>query len=106
MLERLKTMLSVLDSSGTLTKSDKAFVKKSYLSVIGSELVTSSGCKNCWKDGLIILIRHLSGSKLKLKFGAVITYQGKHYGHKTITEEITNIVLAEKPELKHLFYGL
>lgn len=106
MLERLKTLKSVLDGSGTLTKSDKAFIKKSYLSVIGSELVTSSGCKNCWKDGLIILIRHLSGSKIRLRAGALVEYQGKTYNHKTITEEITNIVLAENPELKHLFYGL
>lgn len=106
MIERLRTLKSVLDNSGTLTKSDKAFIKKSYFSVIGSELVTSSGCRNCWKDGLIILINKLSGNIPRLRGGCSVEYDGKLYWRHTITEEITQRILAEKPELKHLFYGL
>jgi len=106
MLERLQTMKSVLDQSGMLSKSDKAFIKKTYLSVIGSELVTQSGCKNCWKDGLIILINKLSGNTVKLRAGALVEYQGKMYNHKMLTPEITKYILENNPELKHLFYGL
>jgi hypothetical protein len=106
MLDRLKALKGVLETSGTLTKADKAFIKKNYASQMGHELITKSGCSNCWHDGLILLINKLSGNKLRLNYGAVVHYNGKPYNYKTITDEIQEAVLKENPELKKLFYGM
>lgn len=104
MLERLRTMRAALQSGSALSKSEKQWLKENYRKATGVELKTVKGCTGCWMDGVSQLIIFLSKDTLRLRSGAVIEYNGKVYNKHTITAEITQAVLKDNPELKHLFY--
>lgn len=104
MIERLNQLKSVLDNSGTLSKDDKEFIKSEYLKVQGTALVTQSKCKNCWKDGIAVLIHSLSGSKIRMRAGCVETFNGINYNRHNITDAIAMQIMAQNPETKHNFY--
>lgn len=104
MFERLKLLRGVLLSGGTLSKSEKQWVKDVYLRVVGRVLMTSRGCSSCWSDAIIHLLALLRTDELRLRSGALITHEGKIYNKHTITQDIARRVVALHPELKHLFY--
>lgn len=104
MVERLQSLRGVLLSGGTLTKADKQWVKDTYLKIVGKVLTTSRGCSSCWSDAIIHLLTLLRTDGLKMRSGAVVHYEGKVYNKHTITQDIAKRVIAQNPELKHLFY--
>lgn len=104
MIERLNQLKSVLDNSGTLSKDDKEFIKSEYLKVQGTELITKSKCKNCWKDAIAILIHSLSGKKINMKAGCVEVFNGVIYNPHNITDAIAMQIMAKNPETKRKFY--
>ena len=106
MLTKCYQLKSVLESSGTLSKGDKEFIKEQYLKAIGTELVTKTKCKSCWLDALIIIINALKPDKIRMKAGAVIEHNGKQYNRLNMTDSIAKEILAKNESLKKYFYGL
>lgn len=104
MVERLQSIRSVLLSGSTLSKADKQWVKETYLKIVGKNLATARGCSSCWSDAIIHLLTLLRKDELKMLSGAVVHYEGKVYNKHTITQDIARRVIAQNPELKHLFY--
>ena len=104
MIERLKSMRETLLKGGVLSKADKTWLKDKYSKEVGSELVTSRGCSNCWMDGIIILTKKLSDTKINMAAGAVIKYNGVIYNRHNITDEVALKIMAEQPEHKDKFY--
>lgn len=106
MLTKYYQLKSVLDNSGTLSKGDKEFIKAEYIKVTGTELVTKTKCKSCYYDGLVIIINALNPNKLRMKAGAVISFNGKQYNRLNMTDEIAVQIIASDESLKKYFYGL
>ncbi|MFZ4414253.1 MAG: hypothetical protein ACOYOV_14315 [Bacteroidales bacterium] len=104
MINRLNQLKSVLDGSGTLSKDDKEFIKSEYKKVQGTELITKSKCKNCWKDAIIILIHSLSGKKIRMRAGSVYVFNNMIYNPHNITDGVAMQIMAANPETKINFY--
>ena len=99
-------MRETLQKGGVLSKADKSWLKDKYSKEVGSELVTSRGCNDCWKDGIIILTKKLSDSKIHMAAGAVIKYEGVIYNRHNITDEVAVKIMTEQPQHKDKFYNL
>ena len=98
-------MKGVLDNSGMLTKTDKDFIKLSYLEVIGKPILLKTKCRSCWKDALIEMIVKLSPNKIRMRCGCVEILNGVQYTHRNITDEIARKIMEENPNSKTSFYG-
>lgn len=103
MEERLKTMLSALES-GALSASDKTFVKKEYIKAIGKEFKVSSGCQNCWHDAIIEILVSLKENKIFMAAGFVFEFEGKIYNRHNITDQIATKFIAEFPDKQIYFF--
>ena len=103
MKTQLDAYRSVLDNSGTLTKADKANIKKLYKSTFKTDLVTSTGCSNCWLDAVILLSNSLRENKIFMSAGLVVDFEGKQWTRKNITDDVALRIMAAKPELKIYF---
>lgn len=103
MEERLKTMLSALES-GALSASDKSFIKKEYLKYKGEELKVSSGCQNCWHDAIIELLVSLKENKILMAAGFVFEFEGKLYNRHNLTDKIATKFIDAFPEKQIYFF--
>lgn len=104
-MERIKELKSVLQSGGTLSKSDKSYIKKEYFKVQGTELVTKSGCANCWMDAVIIIESSIPKTTIQMKGGALVYLNGIRYHKLNITDSIARQIMSEQPEVAHYFYN-
>lgn len=103
-MERIKELKGTLDNSGVLSKSDKEYIKAKYFEIFNRELLVKTKCSDCWNDALIELIATTREIKITLKGGALVYYNDKLYTRLNITDEIANIIMAEQPDTKSLFY--
>ena len=103
MEEKLKTMLSALES-GALSASDKKFVKKEYLKCQGIELVTDTNCVNCWNDAINAILVSLKDNKIFMAAGCVIEFNGVYYNRHNITDAIALQIQALDPETEKYFF--
>ena len=103
MKTKLEAFKSVLDNSGTLTKADKAYIRRVYKETIKVDLVISSGCQNCWMDAIIILLASLRDNKIFMSAGLVVEFEGATYTRKNITDSVALKIMNERPELKMYF---
>lgn len=100
---KLQSLLTALETSGAVSSSDKSLLKKEYLKVTGSELVTSTGCTNCYKDAVIVLLSKLRQGKILVSAGFVYELDGKLYGRHNITDAIALEIMKKDPETKIYF---
>ena len=96
-------MISTLETSGVLTKSEKAKVREWYFETFGRELIIRKGCQNCWHDAVIELYSEQKKGQIRMKNGAVINHNGKILTCVNITQkEISELFET----YKHYFYGM
>lgn len=95
-----------LESSGAITKEEKAYIKEEYVNVFDAQPAIKPNCKNCWHDAVMLLLLSNRRGEWTMRGGCMTYFDGILYTKRNITNEIAELIMQSDESKKELFFKI